>query len=333
GSDSSSAVVYHKNTSIQSTLVFDERKKWQDQEHSVYVDGDRIDMHRMKFEPLIPGAVRISLKTPDNIGTPSYCNGSISCIFWDVNEIQYPPDGAGVAFFTTSATITNYPNRLGCNPLKASSQQDPCFFQPNNNVTILPKSFIAGIENYNIMVEHSVRGKTTAIALRNGLMDGELVSFNGETIRKMTNATRMVENPNADGDIFSIQEILTAAGVNLNSPSTAPGADKVAGETYRSSGIVIIIIIEYQNVPLKTGQLSYKYLPQAIDGSEYKSVEKIYNTTDNSITLVDRHGIRLVFQQHGTIGEFQFIALLTNLVASFALFVSSIIFLCSFSVI
>ncbi|CAG8674536.1 9378_t:CDS:2, partial [Racocetra fulgida] len=61
------------------------------------------------------------------------------------------------------------------------------------------------------MIEHSIRGKATSIALRNGLMDGELLSSDGKSLRTITNATRMAMNPNADGDIFTIQELLTAA--------------------------------------------------------------------------------------------------------------------------
>ncbi|CAG8756898.1 18170_t:CDS:2, partial [Racocetra fulgida] len=73
-------------------------------------------------------------------------------------------------------------------------------------------------------------------------------------------------------------------------PSTAPGANKAESETYRSSGIVIVIIIEYTNVRLKLDQISYKYLPQVIDGNEYKAVENLYNITDGSLTTIDRHG-------------------------------------------
>ncbi|CAG8651514.1 15424_t:CDS:2, partial [Racocetra fulgida] len=101
---------------------------------------------------------------------------------------------------------------------------------------------------------------------------------------------QMALNPNADGDIFTIREILEAARADLDAPSTAPGADKAAGETYRSSGIVIVIIIEYENVRFKLDQIAYKYLPQVIDGNEYKAVENVYNSTDSSITVIDRHG-------------------------------------------
>ncbi|KAF0502321.1 P2X purinoceptor 4 [Gigaspora margarita] len=274
----------------------------------------------LKMEPPVPAAIRISLKAPNSITTPYYCNGTMPCAFWDASDIQYPSDGTNFAFFTTRASILHYPNQPGCNTLRVSSPADHCFFKPtNNNVTILPNSYIADIEDYTVMIEHSIRGEATSIAIRNGVMDGELVSYNGTTIRKITNATRMASNPYAAGDIFTVQEILTAAGANLDAPSTANSANKTAGETYRSSGIVIAIIIEYKNVALKTNTITYRYLPRAINGNKYKAVENIYNTTDGSTTLINRNGIRLVFQQHGTIGEFQFIALLTSLIASLAL--------------
>ncbi|CAG8800226.1 21672_t:CDS:2 [Gigaspora margarita] len=287
----------------------------------------------------VPGAIRTTLKEPDNVGSPSYCTEKIPCVYWNANQrkfrslndinslvnliqyysVQYPSDGAGFAFFTTRLSITHYPTLSGCSFLNATSLSDNCFFK-SNATTILPKSYIAGIENYTVMVEHSIRGSATSIALRSGVMDGELMSFDGKSLRTITNATRMASNPNADGDIFTVQELLTAAGANLDSPSTAPGADKSANESYRSSGIVIIIVIEYRNVPYKTDVISYKYLPRIIDGNEYKVFESVYNVADGSYTILDRHGIRFIFQQHGSIGEFDLITLLTSIVASFALF-------------
>ncbi|CAG8756526.1 1925_t:CDS:2, partial [Gigaspora rosea] len=262
-------------------------------------------------EAPVPGAIRVTLQAPNDLDIPSYCNGATPCTFWGANEIQYPSDSAGYAFFTTRATARNYPNPPGCNSLRTTSPSDPCFFKPsNNNVTILPTSYIGGIENYTMMIEHSIRGEATSIAIRNGLMDGTLFYSDGKTTQ---------DNPRADGDIFTIQDLLTASGANLDAPSTAPGADKAAGETYRSSGIVIAIVINYQNVRFKTDQLVYSYLPRVIDGNEYKVTENILNSTDGSITIIDRHGIRFVFQQNGSIGVFDFVSLLTSLVASIAL--------------
>jgi len=117
----------------------------------------------------------------------------------------------------------------------------------------------------------------------------------------------MDENLYADGDIIRVSDLLTAAGANLDAPSTAPGANGTNGETYRSSGIVIVIVIEYKNVQFEKDKFAYVYLPRVIDGNEYKAVESLYQS-DGSYILKERHGIRLVFQQHGEIGEFSFIS-------------------------
>ncbi|CAG8446430.1 12063_t:CDS:10 [Acaulospora morrowiae] len=272
----------------------------------------------------IPGAIRITLQAPTTLTHPNYCiGGSLPCLYWGANEIQYPSDGAGAALFTTRVSITNYKPPQGCSSfLNISDPSDRCFFNPkspfisSNADQIVPKSFIGDIEDYTIMVEHSIRGEATSVAQRNGLMNGALMSSDGKTIVKsFTNQTRMKTNPNADGDIFTVQEILTAANANLEGLSTAPGADEAHGETYRSSGIVIAVVIEYMNARFRKNDITYKYLPQVIDGNEYKSMQNILNP-DGSYTIIDRHGIRLVFQQHGSIGQFDFITLLVNIVGA-----------------
>ena len=81
-------------------------------------------------------------------------------------------------------------------------------------------------------------------------------------------------------------------------------------ETYRSLGIVTSLslwLIEYKNVQFEKDKFAYVYLPRVIDRNEYKAVESLYQS-DGSYILKERHGIRLVFQQHGGIGEFSFIS-------------------------
>ena len=65
------------------------------------------------------------------------------------------------------------------------------------------QSYIGDIEDYTLMIEHSIRGKATTIAVCNGLMDGKLMASDGKAVVKSwTNVTRMDENPYADGDII-----------------------------------------------------------------------------------------------------------------------------------
>ncbi|CAG8569830.1 4516_t:CDS:10 [Rhizophagus irregularis] len=246
------------------------------------------DESYLKKEPPIPGAIRITLQAPNTFTNQPYCTGGdLPCVYWGANEIQYPSDGAGFAFFTTRATVTSYPPGT-CNFLTASSPNDPCVFNPITNPSnvIVPKSYIGDIESHTVMIEHSIRGKVNSISLRNGVMDGVLKDSNGNTIKRISNATRTLTDPKANGDIFTVKELLDAAGVDLDGPSFAPGA--APGEINRSS-------------------------------AEYKATENIYNP-DGSYTIKDRHGIRFVFQQIGQIGSFNAVSLLTNLVAALALF-------------
>ncbi|CAG8596114.1 6772_t:CDS:10 [Ambispora leptoticha] len=267
-----------------------------------------------KKELPIPGAVRITLQAPKSFDAPDYC-GEIPCVYWGANDVQYPNDGAGVAFFATRVKVNKFDPPNNCNFLTASAPNDPCIFNPNIPTPVVNISYIADIENYTIMIEHSIRGHTTDIGIRNGLngsMDGSLVGTNGNVIKYWNTTSRQQDDPRADGDIMTVQQLLTAAGADLEAVSTAPGAKP--GETYRSSGIVIVIVIEYTNVPFKEDTITYTYRPQYIKGNEYKSIESIYQPNGGYL-IKERHGLRLVFQQSGTIGRFDFISLLQNIVA------------------
>ncbi|CAG8609974.1 4787_t:CDS:10 [Ambispora leptoticha] len=267
-----------------------------------------------------PGAIRITLQAPNNFDTPDYCHGDVPCVYWGANDIQYPNDGAGVAFFATRVKVNKFDPPNNCNFLTASAPNDPCIFNPNNYTPVVNISYIADIETYTMMIEHSIRGHTTDMGIRNGLngsMDGSLVDINGKVIKSWNSTTRKQDDPRADGDIMTVQQLLTAAGADLQAVSTAPGAKP--GEIYRSSGIVIVIVIDYKNVPFKEDTITYTYRPQYIKGNEYKSIESIYQPNGGYV-IKERHGLRLVFQQSGTIGKFDFISLLKNIVAGFALF-------------
>ncbi|CAJ0628230.1 1339_t:CDS:2 [Entrophospora sp. SA101] len=281
----------------------------------------------LKKESPIEGAIRISLKAPDKFSEvpPTYCNNnnSVPCIYWGSNEIHYPSDGAGFAFFTTRVNINRHFPPANCSFLK--NYDKSCIVDPRqkpDNVLVqsmLDKSYIADIEKYTIMVEHSIRGKITTKTYRNGLLNGQLLSSDGETvIKSWTNETRTLNDPRADGDIMTVGELLQAAGADLEGISGAPGADP--DETFRSAGIVIVIIIDYKNNVLNPDEINYQYLPQVIGGSRYKTVESIYNVDDGSYIIKNRHGIRITFKQYGKIGEFDFISLLINLVAAITLF-------------
>ncbi|KAK3278794.1 hypothetical protein CYMTET_13291 [Cymbomonas tetramitiformis] len=63
----------------------------------------------------------------------------------------------------------------------------------------------------------------------------------------------------------------------------------------------------------------YKMKVNALRQMEYKSLDQELSTTFGNSTLVDRHGIRIVFEQSGTIGHFDFQTTLVNLVSALGL--------------
>jgi hypothetical protein len=85
------------------------------------------------------------------------------------------------------------------------------------------------------------------------------------------------------------------------------------------------VVIDYQNQVRYPNQIKYGYWPSVIPGAEYKVLEVIRNP-DNTVTEINRHGVKIVFQQTGSIGHFDMITLLINLVSAIALLkVASII--------
>jgi hypothetical protein len=82
--------------------------------------------------------------------------------------------------------------------------------------------------------------------------------------------------------------------------------------------VVLVVIVDYTNKNSKTDELKYTYRVSSINGTETKYLESQV-LSDNSVLLNNRHGIRVVFVIGGTIGQFDLISLLKNLVAALGL--------------
>ncbi|KAF9911446.1 P2X purinoceptor 2 [Linnemannia zychae] len=286
---------------------------------------------------------------------PPLLGATPPCLYWSSNDILYEP-GVDGALITTRAQITQYgpfsnqttnpqkcdvnvPIIVGCDPYTAPT------------TLLLPTSLVADIERFTLMLEHSIRGQATGLQLRSGNMEYGLLrdSASGEVLKTFTDESRYVPASTASattamaqngsdvtittsatatmngskmvhlaGDVMTVGEFLRAAGVNLDDISTSPSAS--TNETVRSSGVVVIVVIQYAAKGWNPNKISYEYLPKAIPDQEYKVIETIRDFRGGNRVEINRHGIRIVFSQAGQLGQFSLMTLLTNLVAAVALF-------------
>ncbi|KAF9924959.1 cytochrome c oxidase subunit 1 [Linnemannia zychae] len=289
-------------------------------------------------------------KPSSSISHPSIPESAPPCLYWSSNDVLYEP-GVNGALITTRAQVTQYgpfnnqstspqqncdvnvPFAAGCDPYSAPT------------TLLLPTSLVADIERFTLMLEHSIRGQASGVQLRSGNMEYGLLrdSESGQILKTFTDQSRYVMDSTTKetvsqngsnvtttatingnkmvhlaGDVMTVGEFLKAAGVNLDDLSKAPSAS--VNETVRSSGVVVIVVIQYAAKGWNPNKISYEYLPKAIPDQEYKVIETIRDFRGGNRVEINRHGIRIVFSQAGQLGQFSFMTLLTNLVAAVALF-------------
>ncbi|KAJ3119337.1 cytochrome c oxidase subunit 1 [Nowakowskiella sp. JEL0407] len=289
----------------------------------------------------------LNLKKLENSPAPSYCSepGVQGCLYWNADEIVFPyPGEINTLFITTRVTIsTSTPLPPDCNldgqsPLisSLSPMSYNCTPQSVKEAPNKKKYYIANVESVTILLDHSVRTQFSSksgqidFALFNELdMNGKLVSsckssenevnidFNATTRRNSAYNTKL--------DVITVRDFLqasscssrgTKSGFDLDNPSNAP--DAAPNESWRSTGTVISVPIYYENEVGNSQVLHYTYLPAQLNATEYKIIQHI-NNPDGTITYLNRHGIRIVLTQFGSIGVFDFQSLLVNLVAAMAL--------------
>jgi len=80
---------------------------------------------------------------------------------------------------------------------------------------------------------------------------------------------------------------------------------------------VLIVFIKYSNSLTDAKLLTYDYMVRWISGAEFKAEFPFYE--GDQLLVMNRHGVRIVFLQVGSIGVFNFLTLLINLVSGLVL--------------
>ncbi|TPX38223.1 hypothetical protein SmJEL517_g00018 [Synchytrium microbalum] len=291
----------------------------------------------------ITGSIRISFQTPTNyksLATPSYCTPTSTiagCLFLNAEQIAYPYAGQeGEIFLTTRVSISNTGVPTGgCNYATPATAAYGCTPPPANTLN-QTTYYVANVEAFTLMIDHSVRGQvasglllqatvpTTVGKDSNPAMQGKLLggcsgSSSAPVVLEWNSTTRASAlAAGLPGDVITFGQLLTASGcsgaaVNLDANSSSVTAK--TGESLRSTGSIISVPIVYTNRQT-TGawnDLKYTYVPASVDGEEYKIIERIPQA-DGSITYWNRHGVQIILTQSGEIGEFNFLTFLSSLV-------------------
>ncbi|KAG4091117.1 hypothetical protein H8356DRAFT_1709489 [Neocallimastix lanati (nom. inval.)] len=311
------------------------------------------------------GSIRTTLRTPDYV-TNNYKENyedykmnskSYKWIYWSPTQIVYPAGQDGCLFITTRVTErslvyenSDSANDNSCNPFLPTKRECRTVTSKTSNSYV-----VADIEPMTIMVEHTIRGNLLPITEVNSKLYGELLDKDDNVIWKFypkdnkeyekklkeeegessyfdTDEKKYkgytIRSDDKPGDIFNIDILLHAANFKLDDINNNE-------ETYRYSGCVIVVIIEYNN---KQNLIEYKYKPSLIENAEMKVLElvtdvnhvnsKVISSLNNDEEIknesvgwieYNRHGIEIKFVQLGNIGQFDFMALCMNLVASIAM--------------
>jgi len=289
------------------------------------------------------GSIRTTLRVNDveerDYESYEMNNMTIPWIYWNAPQIVYPAGQDGCLFITTRVTETNLIykdpeayNDPECNPYLPTKRKCRTVSKGKSNVYV-----VADIEPMTIMVEHTIRGNLLPITEVNSKLYGELLDTHDKVIWRFypkdteeklikKDANYTIREDGIPGDIFSVETLLQAANFKLDAINNGK-------ETYRYSGCVIVVIIEYNN---NQDKIQYKYKPSLIENAEMKVLELVNDinyVNKNILPLVgddginesvgwleyNRHGIEIKFVQLGDIGQFDFMALCMNLVASIAM--------------
>ena len=290
------------------------------------------------------GTVRLQLQSPDAkfyradrpyCGDSGYFPGSGGrpagkhpCIFWDQYDAVYPPVESTATFLTTRVSRTVSQRPASC----AEMQFANCSYTP-----VAPKTayFISDPTFFTLFIDHTMNVPTLQLSASATSMHGALTGGKG----RVGNEAGLdpcapyndwgfecppfisLGDPGRT-DIITIASLLRAAGTNLSDFASADPANSLYNETKRYAGVVLLVSIEYDNFfSYDPEDIRYTYAVSEVVNTEFKVQQVIPEPGDDNRTrtLLDRHGVRLLVQQTGTIGKFDFSTLLVQLVSSLGL--------------
>ena len=278
----------------------------------------------------LSGSVRLQLRAPAPAfrsapGSSAYC-AELPCRYLDQYDAVPLSLEAGAIFLSTRVGVQNFTSNASA-VCGGAQLQPSCDYA----AAAAPELFyVAGAELFTLLIDHGFSTEL-GIGAAAANISGSIVDVSGTVLDPCADYSARgfacdtgvkVGRVGLGPDILPMATVLRAAGISsLDDP--LPGLE----ESMRSSGVLLLLTIEYSNYV--TGTLSYsenvityQYKVAQVPGVEFKAEQVLPEPgvgTAPSRVIVNRHGIRLVVKQSGNIGKFDFATLIISLTASLGL--------------
>ena len=201
--------------------------------------------------------------------------------------------------------------------------------------------FVAGLENYTVLIEHSVHSLGAGVDAVSRNMDGKLaVPDNSELCAEKAAEGKSVDSsgkPTSTApcfiypkkgsaqklDVFTINDLVRASNSYFDDwNQIPPKPGKPVKHSVRYSGVVLLLNIQYTNVRHfdVPGNVSYTYHVSALPSSNPKFIHSVESTNMTHRVVQKRYSIKLQAIYTGTLGKFVFLNLLLQLTTSLTLF-------------
>eukprot|EP00040_Diaphanoeca_grandis_P018537 m.97503 g.97503 ORF g.97503 m.97503 type:complete len:450 (-) comp26982_c0_seq5:41-1390(-) len=307
------------------TVRFSLREPTIDECDPVKTDGCRIDNSRLTpVDTYEYCSQNPNTNFPENLTKP--------CVFWDAIEAKHVQDRS-VLLTTMFQAMTQTRQNCSLNP--TPKQNCSQLWQNDENVTF---NYVAGIENFTLLVDHVVETPTLGLGSSATAMAGKLLVQHDSTVcvaqkgqdihgQRTNNAPCFVTPQISNGfDYFDILTLLRAG--DLDGKEIYLDDLGYKHKPYRQNGGVLLLTISYSNwlhwsgpydwsnFPTITSRpITYTYSAKLMSDSKYKYETTAYPTRDTRLVKT-LYGLRIVVLQGGTLGKFDVSVLIVQLTTS-----------------
>lgn len=304
---------------------------------------DIVGSTRLQLRPpaaayALPASALPYCGTGHAVGSDGFVYAQAPCRWLDQFDAVSPFLEPSALFVSTRISMANYSSPNASSAACGGASLAPtCGFAPAPDAA--ETFFVAQIELFTLLIDHTMSSASLHLALAASEMPGRIVDSSDSALNACDDYAQLglacdpgvkVGQVGIGADVLPLRTLLRAAG--------APSLDVLAAglnETLRYAGTVLVLNIEYGNFRAQTGSwaednITYTYRVQLVSAAEFKA-EQLSDAqpgvgTAAARTVLNRHGLRILVRQSGTVGTFDSATLLLTLTGGLGLlFLSNLV--------